>query len=266
MKKHLQSYLLKILRPRNEFPTKMTDLNKVQSLINKLHPISCEKKLIRLGPNTDGGYLVPDDFEGIEACFSPGVDTVSGFENDCAELGMKVFLADKSVDGPASKHDLFCFTKKFIGATTNDDFMTLDNWVDSSVSEVSSDLLLQIDIEGAEYEVILSASDSLMKRFRIMVVEFHDLAQLWNKPFFRVAESTFDKILQTHSCLHIHPNNCCGSLRKNELEIPEVMEFTFLRNDRVETSSYQKNFPNSMDFENTANQTLPLPKCWYNSE
>lgn len=39
------------------------------------------KDLIRLGPNGDGGYLVPDDLTGIEACFSPGVCATSEFEN-----------------------------------------------------------------------------------------------------------------------------------------------------------------------------------------
>ena len=148
----LKSYRMKTLALWNEFPTRMTDRRKLQSLLKKLYPVSSDKELIRLGPKADGGYLVPNDLVGVEACFSPGVSFVSEFEKDCAELGMRVFLADKSVEGPASEHELFCFTKKFVGSTLNDDFMTIDNWVASSSPEAKSELLLQIDIQGYEFD------------------------------------------------------------------------------------------------------------------
>ena len=265
MKQLFKSYVMKALATANAFPTRMTDRSELQSLLKRLYPLSSTKEFIRLGPKGDGGYLLPNDLVGIQACFSPGVSFVSGFEKDCAALGMKVFLADKSIEEPASEHELFRFTKKFVGSTSNDDFMTLDSWVASSIPETNSDLLLQIDIEGDEYEVFLSASESLMQRFRIIVAEFHELDQFWSRPFFRLAGRVFTKILQNHSCVHIHPNNCCGSLQKGGLSIPPIMEFTFLRNDRIKNSSYQKTFPSPLDYDNTANPTLTLPKCWYSS-
>ncbi len=68
------------------------------------------------------------------------------------------------------------------------------------VREQGAELLLQIDTEGYEYETFLGMSDELARRFRIIAAEFHDLDQLWNRPFFRLASRAFDKILQTHSC------------------------------------------------------------------
>ncbi len=266
MKQALKSYLEKALAFVNAFPTKMTDIENIRLLIKKLHPVSTDKELIRLGPEGDGGYLVPNDLDGISACFSPGVSFVSSFEKDCANLGMSVYLADKSVDKPAEDHPLFHFTKKFVGVTSNDDFMTMDNWVQDSSLYGGSELLLQIDIEGYEYEVFLSMSDILMNQFRVIVAEFHSLDQLWSRPFFKIASRAFDKILQTHACVHIHPNNCCGSLRKGGVEIPSVMEFTFLRRDRIGNASYQKIFPHPLDRDNTENPTLVLPRCWYMTE
>lgn len=263
MKRFLKSSLIKTLARASAFPTKVTDRTELLSLMKKLHPVSTDRELVRLGPKNDGGYLIPNDLAGVQACFSPGVSSVSGFEEDCTELGMKAFLADRSVDRPVAENERFYFTKKFVGAISDDDFMTLDNWVTSSLPAIESDLLLQIDIEGYEYEVFLSASEALMRRFRIIVAEFHQLDQFWNRPFFDLARRAFDKILQTHTCVHIHPNNCCGSLRRDGLDIPRVMEFTFLRSDRIEESSYQKDFPSSLDYDNTTNPTLTLPKCWY---
>jgi hypothetical protein len=265
MKQLLKSYLAKSLGPVGAFSTKLTSRDEIAPLLQKLWPISGGKELIRLGPTTDGGYLVPNDLFGIEACFSPGVNSVSGFEKDCAELGMRVFLADKSVQGPALEHELFRFEKKFLGATSNDDFMTLEHWVAASMPEAGSDLLLQMDIEGYEYEVFLSAPESLMQRFRIMVVEFHHLDCFWSEPFFKLARSTFAKILQTHACVHIHPNNVASSLQKGGLNIPRLMEFTFLRHDRIEHYSYQKTFPHPLDCDNTAKPTLVLPQCWHSN-
>lgn len=249
----------------NSYSTRLTNKKEVELLVHKLRPIYSDNKLIRLGPKGDGGYLLPDDLTGIKACFSPGVSDVSGFEKDCADLGMSVFLADKSVKQPAEFHERFHFTKKHIGITTNDEFMTIDDWVTTSLLESQEDLLLQIDIEGYEYETFISASNLLMSRFRIIVAEFHDLHVLWSKPFFRLASHTFEKILQTHTCVHIHPNNCCGSVTIQGLEIPRIAEFTFLRNDRVKNPSFATVFPHSLDEDNQANKPhLPLPKWWYN--
>lgn len=265
MKHLLKSLAIDILALGKAYPTALTDKTTLQSFIRKLFPKSPDKELIRLGPKGDGGYLVPDDLAGIEACFSPGVSLTSGFEKDCADLGMKVFMADKSVEQPAESHDLFYFTKKFVGVTTSDDFMTIDDWVTSSLPGSQTDLMLQIDIEGYEYETFIGISDSLLRRFRIIVAEFHNLDQLWNRPFFQLTSRAFEKILQTHTCTHIHPNNCCGQLSIEGLSIPRVAEFTFLRNDRICNPSYTNVFPHSLDFDNTDNPHLPLPKCWYSN-
>ena len=259
----MKNLILDILSRFNVHLTKVTSKDELQSLLSRLRPVSCEKPLVRLGPDGDGGYLVPDDFAGIKACFSPGVDCVSGFESDCANMGMSVFLADKSVENPAESHELFQFTKKYLGVTTNDDFMTLDDWVTSSWPASEDELLLQIDIEGAEYEVFLNVSDQLMKRFRIIVVEFHHVNQLWNKPFFDVVSRAFDKLLQTHSCVHNHPNNYLGSLKTQNMEMPRLTEMTFYRNDCIKNPSFVKTFPHPLDYDCSDNPSLDLPKCWY---
>ena len=42
-------------------------------------------ELIRLGENSDGGYLLPKDFENINYCYSAGVGFVTQFEKDLEE-------------------------------------------------------------------------------------------------------------------------------------------------------------------------------------
>ena len=240
-----------------------TRFTAVDGLISALRPLDSGVELIRLGPDGDGGYLVPDDLKGIDYAFSPGVSTESGFDAALADRGMQVLLADFSVDRPAQSHPSFVFDKKFVGCLTNDTFMTLDEWKNRHIPAYTGDLLLQMDIEGAEFESLLGASPALLAQFRIMVIEFHYLQDLWNRPFFELASRVFRKILQTHSAVHIHPNNCCGSVKSRGLAIPRVAEFTFYRHDRLRGQLQARTFPHPLDRDNTRKPTLVLPECWY---
>jgi hypothetical protein len=78
-----------------------------------------------------------------------------------------------------------------------------------------------------------------------------------------LASRAFVLLLQTHSCVHNHPNNCCGKVKIGNIEIPLVTELTFLRNDRVNNPSFISTFPHPLDCDNTGNPSLYLPKCWY---
>jgi len=239
------------------------DAAAIRQLLRELRPIDAGIDLVRVGPAGDGGYLVPDDLEGIRYVFSPGVSTESGFEAKLADRGLPVFLADASVDGPAQAHPRFVFDKKFVGSLTNERYMTLDDWHTAKLAGDTSELLLQMDIEGGEYETLLAASPALLTRFRIVIIEFHWLPELWGAAFFAVASCVFRKLLQTHSVVHIHPNNCCGSVTSAGIEIPRIAEFTLLRNDRARTRTYRTNFPHPLDRPNVAKAPLNLPACWY---
>ena len=177
---------------------------------------------------------------------------------------MEVYMADYSVEKPAIGHDRFYFTKKFVGVISDDVFMTLDEWISRSVQQEDTDLFLQIDIEGFEYEVFLAASASLMRRFRVIVAEFHRLDHLWDRAFFNFASRAFEKILETHTCVHLHPNNARGSVKRKSLEVPLNMEFTFLRNDRIEGKRPASGFPHSLDADNVRTKPpMVLPDCWW---
>ena len=172
MKVVIELIIQKILSFINRASVRLTDQNSLKDFLGKLSPVKFSGGLLRLGPDGDGGYLVPNDLNDIGACFSPGVSFVSGFEKECAERGMKIFLADRSVDGPAENHDLFSFTKHFIGSYTTEGFLTIDGWVNDSVEDNDTDLMLQIDIEGFEYEVIDDIIKHNIKPKQILL-EFH---------------------------------------------------------------------------------------------
>ncbi len=244
--------------------TRSTDLGDVQGLIRKLRPQYCGRELIRIGADGDGGYLVPDDLDGIEYCFSPGVSTKSHFEEHLANLRIRSFLADYSVDSPPVARPEFIFDKKYLGASDRDHFFTLAIWKDKYLKNYQGDLILQMDIEGFEYEVILSTPDDLLNQFRILVIEFHYLDRIFDRFAFRLIQSAFDKLLQYFHVVHIHPNNGGGIVGRGDIEVPRTLEFTFLSKKRVDQTRPATVFPHRLDSDNVLDKpSMFLPECWY---
>lgn len=248
-------------RQRSIVPT--TNPLLLHNFLKMVHPVATNHPLIRLGCEGDGGYLVPDDLEGISACFSPGVSTVADFELSIAERGIPCYLADYSVDQAPVQHPLISFEKKFLGLENNEVFTTLDAWVEKHAPN-RTDFLLQMDIEGAEYDVLFDVSDETLQQCRILVIEFHHLDRLITNEGFRFLNLIFKKLDKYFKVVHIHPNNCAPSYVYDEFEIPPIMEFTFLRRDRIRTTNLITAFPNANDSPNIDSMpNYALPKCWY---
>ncbi|MCP9778590.1 MULTISPECIES: FkbM family methyltransferase [unclassified Cyanobium] len=203
-------------------------------------PKPCPFPLIRIGGDSDGAYLIPDDLADIEACFSPGVDSFKRFEDQLLwEYGIQSYLCDFSANpndlDTALVEVMQTFEKKWLDVDDSANSITLDNWVAKYVPDCGRDLILQMDIEGAEYRNILQSPSNLLARFRIIVVEVHGLAPLEDGGIGPAClDSCLQKLAQTHVCVHAHPNNCCGDSihQPSGRNIPRVLELTFLRKDR----------------------------------
>jgi hypothetical protein len=237
----------------------------IRGLVDRLVPHDLGVPLVRLGGSCDGGYLVPDDLAGVRNCFSPGVGQLATFEQDLYAKGIRSFLADYSVDGPPAPLPDCDFEKKFVGASNSDTTVTLDRWVQAKCPDASAgDLMLQMDIETAEYETLLATSPETLSRFRIIVLELHKLNHLDNRLFFRFVDATISKLLGQFEVAHLHPNNCAGLTVMAGLEMPRVAEITLLRKDRVVRKAPLSRWPHPLDFPNTPGQPeIVLPEYWW---
>jgi len=244
--------------------SRATATSDLAQLLDKLHPLDCGIDLIRVGSKGDGGYLIPNDLSGIEYCFSPGVSNLADFENQLADMKIKSFLADYSVASPPLVREEFTFDKKYLGSSDRDPYFTLATWKDKYLKEYGGDLLLQMDIEGYEYETILSIPHDLLDRFRILVIEFHELDNLFDAFVFRLIAACFEKLLASFYLVHIHPNNCSEVIRRGDVEVPRTMEFTFLNRRRATQATPQVTFPHPLDADCCPRlRHVPLPRCWY---
>jgi len=255
-------------RPKKEkpyVPDMRTKPGAVATLARRLAPRTPNVPLIRLGPAVDGGYVVPDDIDGVSACISPGVSTECGFDLALAERGIDIYMADASVDGPPLAHPRFHFAKKFLGPLTRGSDVNIAEFCNEIPNFAGGgDLILQMDIEGAEYPVLLGMSQQLLARFRIIILELHGLEMVGDMSGHAILQALTDKLLAQHTVVHVHPNNFGGTVVVQGIPVPRVLELTLLRNDRTTfTRDLARNFPDPLDAENAPFlPPLILPEAW----
>lgn len=175
-------------------------------------------------------------------------------------------MAEASVSSAPLKDKNFTFIKKYLGDRAFNDFVTLSDWMAQSLGVTERELILQMDIEGGEYDVLILESSEVLSRFSAMVIEFHSLQKMFDPHFLQMITSIFEKLYANFSICHVHPNNCCGIRRKNGNEVQRVMEVTFLRKDLVERyrSNSAISLPNKMDRKNVSRKDdIEMPDPWW---
>jgi hypothetical protein len=241
------------------FPT--INYLKLIKLIDLIKPYNLGYDLIRVGPSGDGGYLVPDVLKKIKTCFSPGVGKIHGFENDLLERGIKVFMADGTVEKPILSNKNYEFIKKNLGTLEDDVTTTLNSWMENK--QAQDDVILQMDIEGSEYEVVNSLDESNLKKFKVMIIEFHYFEQVVTKMGYKIIESVMKKILKYFDVAHIHPNNSSGSYKINKVVVPSALEITFLSKELSLKKDRINKLPHKLDFKNISHEDdIFLDKTW----
>jgi len=235
----------------------------VARLVADLRPTPIAAPFVRVGGRWDGGYVVPDDLEGVTQCISPGVSTEVSFDLAMADRGIHVVMADALVDGPPVTNAAFTFVKKHLDVYDDDSHVRMDTLV-AGAGGMSVERILQMDIEGAEYPVLLDTSPECIRSFRTIVVEFHNLADMFGRAGFSTISSTFRKLLVSHCIVHIHPNNVSSPVSRKGNVVCPIMEFTLYRRDRVIAQrSEDANSPGVLDSDNVPGRgTVVLPSSW----
>lgn len=86
-----------------------------------------------------------------------------------------------------------------------------------------------MDIEGAEYPVLLTTEDSLLARFRMIALEIHNLTSITSHAGLQLVESLMERLLNTHEIVHSNYNTTCRQIRVGGLMIPNCVELTMVR-------------------------------------
>lgn len=246
----------------------MAKPNAVRHFINTFRDQFEVVDLVRAGADGDGGYLIPNDLDGIKYCFSPGVDVTAEFELWLADTyAIRSFLADASVEQAPLPHPLFDFEKIYLGGEDRPPFATLESWMRSKVNlQDAGDMMLQMDIEGAEFDVLTETSRDILRHFRIIVIEFHTMDRLFDSDSLPLLSNIFKKLYADFAVVHVHPNNFYPLVTHGENTVPPIFEVTFLRRDRLEAKAKPGliDLPHRLDAANVAKRPdFAMPAQWW---
>ena len=230
----------------------------------RFRPYETNFPLIRLGEVGDGGYLIPDDFfGGGVTCITAGVGEQIGFEFDLAKKGINCYMADHSVEKPPLSHKLFHFKKKFIGTKNDDIHISFKDYL-NEILKPNEDYILKIDIEGDEYKILPLIEEQDLARMRIVILEFHHFTNIITQMGYNLMEIIMNKIQKNHTIVHINPNSYSPCIKfSKKIELYDLLEITFLRNDRITKKKEQLIFPHALDSITNNFFKSKLPECFY---
>lgn len=208
-------------------------------------------KKLRIGGEGDGGYVMLDPGQRGVA-YSLGVSACSPWDLEMAERGFPVFQYDGSIEQEPDKHPNIFFHKIFIGscAESRAQYMTLQQILRHNAHQAEKNLILQMDIEGAEWEALaeLSPDDALC--FSQIIVEFHNIGLDASK------YAVLKKLRTTHTPIHVHYNNnaltALFSPQNNFIYSGDALEISYARNKDYAFAPCLEYFPTPLDRKNLA--------------
>ena len=219
--------------------------------------------LVRIGGSRDGGYFCPPDLSQISYVFSPGYGGVKNFEDELARKGKRTFICDSSYAQVSDLLPLQEFEQFTLSGFTSlkSGRMSLPDWVDSKVGLETTNMLLQLDIEGAEWEVLNETNSDFLNRFDVVLIEFHDLDRLVSdKDFLSNAEMLFSKLKSNFLNVYCRANNCGGTFTFLGRKLPKVVEITLINRFYSYKFKRQEQALNIVDEDYLNNPDLPIIK------
>ena len=152
-------------------------MHPIHDLLQNLRPYDFPgSKRIRLGPEYDGGYVLLDEsLKDVEVVYSYGVETNSDFElRFCESYNAIARLYDHTVEEAPLKRDFFYFNKEGVGPEKTSNCNTIGSHIKENGDD-GKQLLLKMDVEGAEWDALLQTPDSVLKLFNQIAIEVHGL-------------------------------------------------------------------------------------------
>lgn len=189
--------------------------------LRALRPESAEGlRLIRVGGDGDGGYVMHDDF-GVPSALSIGVGRDISWDVEVAARGVKVHSFDHTVKGLPAPAPHVEFHR--IGLGAGRDCIPWPEMV--RVAGPQGDVIAKIDIEGAEWQALENQD---LSRCAQLILELHELRRLLDSPQ-RIA--LLRRIHATLAPVHLHANNYDSLFRADKYWFCDTVEISYVRRD-----------------------------------
>jgi len=207
---------------------------------------------VRVGRSYDGGYVMLDDFHGIDAAYSFGIAGDVSWDESIAGRGIDVFMYDHSIQCLPKSNPRFHFFKVGISGSSNNNAIglkTLEQLIATNGHSQCSNLILKIDVEGYEWGVFTQCSQNVLAQFSQIVVEFHDLVTAFDGDRHREVVAALTRLNKTHQSVHVHANGHEIPIWISGLVLPPLLEVTYVRRNDYEKQliANTRQFPTELD-------------------
>jgi len=223
------------------------------AMLDLLAPMAVEGfKKVRIGGAHDGGYVMLDDFDGVEAAYSIGIETDVSWDADIASREIDVFQYDHTIDSAPEQNPRLFWRKLGLGAVADDarEIVTLARMLAENGHDDARNLLLKIDIEDAEWAVFAALDDRVLSQFRQIVLEMHFFENAVDPARRDLMRRAIATLTKRHRVVHVHGNNHAPWALVGSIAVPSVMEFTFARIDGGIFRPSDELFPTALDRPN----------------
>lgn len=242
-----------------EYYTSLLEHQDVSSYFQKLKSLMTVRdvkggKYVRIGDQEhSGGYIMLDEVNDKNIFYSFGISSDVTWDSHFAEeLSKPVYMYDHTIKELPYEHDNFKWSR--VGICGENDkgkqknLKSLTELMKENGNENDHDMILKMDVEGAEWDVFSTVPADVLEQFDQITLEMHWFFNLNNR----------DKILKSlealntyHQLVHVHGN--CGSFSVPVGEgynMPDILEATYVNKNRRQFQKSERFFPTELDRRN----------------
>ena len=166
----------------------------------------------------------------VTAGYGFGVGHDVSWDVAAAGRGIDLVLYDHTVRGLPEPVPRARFVRQGIrGADAVPGCRTLAEVIDDNGHGGRTDLVLKMDIEGAEWPVLEEVTSATLAQFAQIAIEFHGLSRVLTPAGHAEIVAGLAKLAATHVPLHVHGNSYHLPVWIGDLVLPEVLEVTWVR-------------------------------------
>ena len=207
----------------------------------------------RFGSANDGGYVMLEDFGGIDTALSLGIAKDVSWDLAIADKAITVYQFDHSITTPPVIDDnRLVFARKRISTEVGPDNETLSSLVKKHDKHRNHpNLLLKIDIEADEWAIFDETPLNIISRFSQIVGEFHFFEGFSSDiRCRRLMKRVLDKLKVSYEIIHVHANNYGDFHKVGNLAFPNALELTFANRALYSFHEAEESFPGPLDAPN----------------
>jgi len=211
-----------------------------------------ERGKVRLGNQTDGGYVCIDDFDGIDTAFSFGINDDISWDRDAAARGLHILQFDHTVADPAPDDPRMTFQPLRVGQGG----VSLADLIRAHDRGRSKpNIILKMDIEQSEWDVIADTPVELLSRLAWIVCEMHYFQGLAEPAHRDLIDRCLAKLGTVFAPVHVHGNVWGGVSNLAGIIFPDVLEISLANRTVYKTAASQEVFPT--EFDRSCDETMP---------